>query len=412
MVFSNTSFVSKISTIYRLLGVGVLLIQSPTAWSYEGALEADIDTRAEYNTNIFLTSLPHDAVTGVIITPSLSGIIREQNWEAELRARLRINKYSDDTIDGNDQFFNLTGQYSAQRNIFSLNINHDLDSNLSSTSTDFGIAGRRVQRKSQSLTPQYTRLLTERLALILSYTYADVDYLEAENTGYTPYISQTGAASLQYDLTEKDELTFSLFAVDYVSKNELVTYQLFMSRVGIDHKFTETLSTDFLLGISRRNSTNLQTQTFDFFGQPITTTQEIDFNDRGFVLDAGITRLLETGQIEGRISRNNTTNSFGGLDQVDQFKINYVDKISELWRYNISGRFDDVTSISGSSNADRNMFFFESVAYYSISRNWNANASYRYIIRRYYSDTSDNRAPHSNRIYLGLTYNFPSLSTF
>lgn len=402
-------------TIPRVLKIPVVciaLFQTSNAWSYEGALEADIDTRAEYNTNIFLTNQPHDAVTGIIITPSLSGIIREQNWEAKLRARLRINNYSDHTIDGNDQFFDLTGQYSAQRNIFSLNINHDLDSNLSSTSTDFGIVGRRVERKSQSLTPQYTRLLTERLALILSYTYADVDYLEAEDIGFTPYISQTGSASLQYDLTERDELSFSLVAVDYVSKNDLVTYQLFISRIGIDHKFTETWSTDFMAGVSRRNSTNLQTQTFDFFGQPITQTQVIDFNDRGFVLDAGITRLLETGQIEGRISRNNTTNSFGGLDQVDQFKINYTDKISELWRYKISGRFDDVTSISGSSNNDREVFFFESVAFYSISRNWRANASYRYIIRRFYSDTSDSRAPHSNRIYLGLTYNFPSLSTF
>ena len=270
MVFSNTSFVSKISYVYRILGVCVLLIQPSAAWSYEGALEADVDARAEYNTNIFLTSQPHDAVTGTIITPSLSGIIREQNWEAKLRARLRINKYSDDTIDGNDQLFDLTGQYNAQRNIFSLNINHDLDSNLSSTSTDFGIAGRRVERKKQSITPQYTRLLTERLALILSYTYSDVDYLEAENTGYIPYISETGAASLQYDLTEKDKLTFSLFAVDYASKNDLVTYQLFLSRIGIDHKFSETLSTDFLVGVSRRNSTNLQTQTFDFFGQPVT----------------------------------------------------------------------------------------------------------------------------------------------
>ena len=60
-----------------------------------------------------------------------------------------------------------------------------------------------------------------------------------------------------YDLTEKDRLTISLQGVDYTSKNDLITYQLFTSRIGIDHKFSETLSTNFLVGISRLNSTNL-----------------------------------------------------------------------------------------------------------------------------------------------------------
>ena len=133
--------------VILLLCIAVLSISN--AYSYEAALQADIDARAEYNDNIFLTSLPHDAVTGIIITPSLSGIIKEENWEAKLRARVRINKYSDDTIDGNDQLFDLTGQYNAQRNIFSLNINHDLDSNLSSTSTDFVLPAEESRLKDK-----------------------------------------------------------------------------------------------------------------------------------------------------------------------------------------------------------------------------------------------------------------------
>ena len=403
----------NISNICRILGVCIVLFQAPNAYSYEAALEADIDARAEYNDNIFLTNQPHDSVKSIVITPSLTGVIKEENWEGELRARIRSHNYSDNNLDGNDQLFDLTGRYNLERNIFSLNINHNLDSNLNSTSSDFGVIGRRIERKSQSVTPQYTYLLTERSVLVFSYTYADVDFLDAENTGFIPYISETGSGSLIYDLTERDKLTISLFAVDYTSQNELVTYQLFMSRVGIDHKFSETLSTDFLVGVSRRNSTNLQTQSFDFFGQPITITQEIDFSDRGLVYDAGIRQLFETGQIESRISQDNTTDSFGGLNKVNRFTVNYTDKLSELWRYRVNGRFEDITAISTSSSRnDRKLFFFESITHYSISRNWDVNASYRYILRRFNSDTSEDRAPHSNRIYVGLTYNFPSLSTF
>ena len=256
-------------------------------------------------------------------------------------------------------------------------------------------------------------MLTERLALILSYTYSDVDYLEAENTGYTPYMAETGSVSLIYDLTEKDKLTFSLFAVDYASRNDQVTYQLFMSRFGIDHKFSETLSADFLVGVSRRNSTNLTTQTFDFFGNIIVQTQEVDSRDRGLVFDAGIKKLFERGKLEADLV---------GIIQLTllvvwirwiSLKLSYDEKLSPLWRYDLSARYDDITSISsGTRTTDRDTLFFESKVFYSISLKWTANASYRYVQRKFKSDTSDNRAPHSNRIYVGLSYNFPSLSTF
>ena len=404
---------NKFSGVLAALAVCGALFQPPNGYANEMSFEADIDARAQYDDNIFLTAGPHDSVSGIIVTPSLAGIIKEEHWQAQLRARVRIQKYSDNTLDGNDQLFDLTGSYNAERNIFSLNVKHDLDSNLSSTSTDFGIIGRRVDRKQQSVTPGYTYLLSERSILQFSYSYLDVDFLGAENTGFTPYVSETGTGSYLYDLTEKDKLTISLVTVDYTSKNELVTYQLFMSRVGIDHKFSETFSADFQFGVSRRNSTNLQTLSFDNNGQPISITQKVDANDRGLVYDAGINQLLASGKLSARVSRNNTTNSFGGLDEIDQLIIRYSGKLSERWRYNISGRYEDITSIgSDSRRTDRELFFFESIAYYSFSENWDVNASYRYVTRKFASDNSDDRAPHSNRIYAGITYNFPSLSTF
>lgn len=404
-----------IKRLYILVAFGFSALIMPPSGVYasEQSLEASVNARVVYDDNIFLTAGPHESVTGTIVTPTLAGVIKEEEWEAKLRARLRIQKYTDETIDGNDQLFDLTGRYVAERNVFSLNINHDLDSNLSTTSTDFGISGRRIDRKTQSITPQYTYLLSERSVLIFSYTYSDVDFLDAENTGFTPYITETGTGTYSYDLTEKNKLTVSLFAVDYTSQNKLVTYQLFMSRLGIDHKFSEALSTDFMLGVSRRNSTNRQTLTFDVDGQPITVTQEIDANDRGLVYDLGLTQLLESGQISARVSRNNTTNSFGGLDKVDQLVINYNNNISERLKYSINGRYEDISSIGNDSRrTDRSLLFLETIANYSLSRNWRMNASYRYVIRRFDSDTSDTRAPHSNRVHVGLTYNFPSLSTF
>ena len=75
-------------------------------------------------------------------------------------------------------------------------------------------------------------------------------------------------------------------------------------------------------------------QTFDFLGNVIVQTQEIDAKNRGLVLDAGVMRLLERGSLDGRISRDNTTDSFGGLNQVDRLTIKYNEKLFLLKKLN------------------------------------------------------------------------------
>ena len=393
--------------------VSVLLAQASNTYSVERRLDASVSARVEHNDNIFLVENPEGSVTGITITPSLTGIIKEQNWETRMRAKLGINKYSEHDLDSNDQYFNLFGSYQEQRDIFSLDINHDIISSLTFSSVDIGLGRKRIKRKTQSVSPVYTRLLTERLTSTFSYIYSDVDFLDAENTQYTPYIIQTGTASLRYSLTQRDSVSFTLRAVDYESKNKLTSYQLFVTNIGIAHQFTETLSSNFQIGVSRQNTTNLRTQTEDFFGEIITLTREIDSENRGLVYNAGLTQSLETGSINANISRNDTTNSFGGLDVTNRITLGYDNRINELWRYDIDGSFSDVTQVTtGAGVNDRDMFSFNALARYSINLNWNFTASYQYLLRKFKSDASNDRAPHSNRIFIGLSYNFPPYSTF
>jgi len=397
---------------YCLLCLFCLLATSQVD-AAEYSFKSDISARTEYDDNIFVTNTDHNSVTALTLIPSIDGVIKEAQWQADINAHIQSNNYSDHNLNSNDKFFDLTGKYNGERNIFSLNANYDLDSSLNTASSDFGLVGRRVKSRKKSFSPGYTRLLTERLALVLSYRYSDVDYLEAENTGFTPYIAQTASGSLIYNLTEKDKLTLSLQGVDYNSRNDLVTYTLLDSRFGIEHKFSETLSADFLAGVSRQKSTNLVTQSFGFFGNIIIQTREVNLTNRGLVLDAGVKQILESGEVDARISRNNSTNSFGGLNQVDTIKLNYNHRLSNLWRYRVNTRYEDVTAIStGTRSTDRQVLFFETVMSYALSRKWSVNGSYRYVKRKFTNVNNNGSVPHSNRIYLGMTYNFPTLSTF
>ena len=125
----------------------ILMIPSYTE-AVQYSITSKVDTRLEYNDNIFLTSGEHDSVYGLVVTPSARMIAKEANWETYLNARLRSNNYSDHGIDGNDIYLDASGNYQKERDIFTLSASYDKDSNLNPQSSDFGLTAQRVNRQS------------------------------------------------------------------------------------------------------------------------------------------------------------------------------------------------------------------------------------------------------------------------
>ena len=404
----------KFVGIYSALVLCGLLLHPKESYSSEKLIEASVSALAEYNDNIFLNFEPQDAVSSLIIKPSLSGVVKEQNWQAKLNTQLIVNQYSDRSLDSNGQLLDLTGQYSAERNVFSINIGHDIISSLSTISADFGLSSQRINRKTQSISPQYTRLLTERLALTLSYSYSDTEYLDIEDDArFVSSYTKTGSAALRYSLTGKDQVGLNFQAVDYTRKDKLGDIQLFDVSVNFGYKFSDTISIDFAAGVSRRNSTNLQESTFDFIGVPAFQNTETNVRTQGNTFNLEVRQLLETGNVGVRLSRNATTNSFGGLNETDRFVLSYDERLSLLWRYSIAASYEGVTSESVATTIiDRELVSLEARMSYSITTNWNMNLSYRYVQREFKNISRNENTPRSNRLQIGLRYNLPALITF
>ena len=101
-----------------------------------------------------------------------------------------------------------------------------------------------------------------------------------------------------------------------------------------------------------------------------------------------------------------------GLDQVDQLSLEYHEKISARGRYFLNMRANDITSITaGSTGSDDRNIFIARVGYvYRLAENWDADASYRYSYRKFKKQSADDKAPHSNAIFLGIKYNFPTFT--
>lgn len=394
---------------------GICLISLFLSYSIDAAelsIESDVKSRIEYNDNIFLTPLPHESVTGLIVTPSVRLRARERNWETFLNASLRSNNYSDENLDSNDVYFDLTGSHTTERNSYSLNGTLDYDSNLNSETVDFGITGRRVDRELKSITPQYTRFITERLMLSLNYSYTDVDYEDAVNTGLIPYATNVAGGSVFYNVTETDQFTFILQGSAYDSKDNTTENTNITSRIGMNHELSESFSVNYLVGRSRSETTRRDSQPFNFLGQIIVLPQVTDFSNTGLVLDAGFEKKWLASSLDGQISRDVATSSFGSLDEQDSINLAFRQAITQTWRYSISTRYEKSKSVNtGDQFADREIFSLEPTITHSLDRNWSMNASYRYMRRKF--DTGGNDQPFdSYRVFVGIIYNFPSISTF
>lgn len=381
--------------------------------SAEYAIESAITSQTTYNDNLFLSSGPHDSSTAFTITPTIKALVKEKEWSSSIDAALKNNNYSDRELDTTDKFLNLQGDYRQERNIYSVAAGYTLQSNIDLDSADFGLTGKRINRKMVTLTPSYTRLLNERFSFTTSLAHMDVDYINSANTGLTPYELNTVFGALNYSVNERDQLSLTLQVSDYASKDNESQYQLYILRLGMSHHFSETLSGSFQLGASKRDVTNLDPFFFDFFGTRVSGATEENTKDDGFVVNMGLSKIIERGSVVLNLSRDNSESSTGGLSEVDSVLLGINMKLTPLWSYSASLEAYKSTAISANvSLADHQTLAFKPSVVYSFDHGWRATISYVYVSRKFLNNASNVSTPHSNALTFGITYNFPSISTF
>lgn len=401
-----------VATIRGLIAVLPLSMAAGNLNAAEWSLDSGVRTYYEYNDNLFLTTLPHESVSKLVLQPDLKFRAVEKNWETKLQARLNSNHYSEPNLDSNDQYYLMDGSYRRERDTFSIKGVYDLDSSLDTDSADFGISGERVNRTTTSVSPSYSRMLSERLQATLSYSLIETKYDDTTNTGFVPYKADVGSVSMAYNLTQRDKLSGIVQYTDYASLNGLSEYQMLIMRVGLSRQLSEVLSVDLMVGTSERDTINRFTNSFDFFGTTVTQTQESNFDNSGLILDAGFNYSTEVASLAGRLSRDNVTSSYGGVDEVDKFSLVYNRSLSSRWSYKLDGQYDETRSdITSTSFRDYNLLKLKAEISHYLDRNWRISASYRYMKREFVTQYQ-NGVPDSNTLYIGMTYNYSKLATF
>lgn len=401
--------------------VSLCLIPSSEVVAAEWSIEPSISLNEEYNDNIRFATLPHPGVLQSRLSPSIIFSSKTEVSEVRGSARLNINRYTGDPLvsDRNDKIFSLLTRLQSERDAWAMNASYTQDSTTESEAVATGIVQPRTQRTARSLAPSWTRSLTERTSLKLDYSYQDVKY--AEHINLNDYTSQQVGGTLQYRLTQQDQVSLSAsysktdyapetavsntspfyFSTTTVNKSDRRNVQL-----GIDHEFSETLSGSVTLGI--RNSLSIKEQNqalcLGFIcAAPVSATSET--RGDGSLFSANLDKKFESSKVSGFASRD-TNASGSGLVQTDKFGVSLINNLTE----NLTGSLGATayhTQYIGVIAPGSRYYTFEPKLNWHFTEWWTLDAGYRYARSE---PGSANNATISNAVYLNLGYNWPKIA--
>ena len=385
------------------------LLAAP-AWSAEWRAEPSMALRQEYNDNINLTALPHDAVWGTILTPSLKLSRNSEVSQTYASLLVNINRYSGQTgLNRNDLYYTLGSNYKTERDIWAGDFSYTSDSTLTTELNRTGVVLARAQHNLLSLKPSWTRQLTERGSVRLSYMFNDSRYSGGAASGLVDYTYHVAAADWLYQLSEKDQLSMTASYSRFLTASGNYTANTIGLQGGLTHSFSETLQGTLQLGVNQTRSTLKSPYTqvciapgFCFLlpiPHSVTTSNLVP------VLSAKLSKQFETGTLTGTASRELQPTGNGSLVETDRLGLDASRSFSEKLVGSANAAVYRSRYIGDAVNAASSRYYSLGLGLnWRMDERWRLDTGYRYA-RSMYQNSSV--APTSNLVYATITYAWP-----
>jgi hypothetical protein len=183
---------------------------------------------------------------------------------------------------------------------------------------------------------------------------------------------------------------------------------------GIDYKYSETLSFNFMAG-GRKTDTETSISQPVGFGPSgfIYATKQLSSNSYGPLFGAGLTKQFERGDVGFNYSRSTNPSGLALFLISDTISVSTNYGLSEHLKFMVSGSAI-FTTASGSSTYDRNYYAIESKLSWDFNKHLSLIGGYRYrmqdITATANSGITTNNA-ESNSIFIYFDYHFDELTT-
>lgn len=379
----------------------------------EWSASPSINLREDYDTNVLLTTLPHNSVASTSMVPRLDFGVASDIWQVSGVAELSRRRFpGHPELDSSAENLNLVSSYKTERSAWQLNAGSSRQSYLASQqiNPNIGLFSANRDSDTKSINPSWTWSMTELTLLQLAYSQSDVSYVNGESIGLHDYRSSAVNVTLSHQLDVYTQIFFapaySIFRVPTTTfESKSNSYQL-----GATRTFSETMRGTFSAG--RRNTSSEQEIlicTLIFGPSCLQTAQEKSFSrDSSSLLSASLDKQFETVQLSAAASRSFDAVATGQQVRNDSVSLTLGKQLTSKLTGSLAVRANKFSAETGEvSGIDRKIYQVAPALRWQWTPELNLETSYTYTHLKLLSPAN---VATSNAAYLTLTYQWPKIS--
>lgn len=369
------------------------------AQAAEWSAEPSLAVKGEYNSNLTLSQIPGE-VWGHWVSPSVRFAGSTERLEVSGKAAGDfVTYYGDQNRSLTNGFFPVVARYSSERDVFTLDGSFVRDNTLRTELQQTGVVLGFTQRNLISMSPSWTRSVTENLSFQLGYQFTNATYENGRSLGLFDYDVNGGNLGVSYKLTEGDDLQLT----GSYTKLDVPDAGLKSGNAGgslsVTHVLSEATTVTafggprFLDQTQTVGNTSLSSNQLVWtFGGSIRTKWEdarASFDGGQEVNVSGLGVLLKTNRVGATVSKD----------------------LTETLTVSLAGQAFQVQALPVQAGvaqaAETRLMNVTPAITWKLNQWWTLEASYTYVDRKV---DATNEFFHGNSTFLKLTYNIPKLS--
>lgn len=374
-------------------------ISPGTVGAAEWLTEASVDIASFHDDNVLLVAAPAESTSGYILAPRFNIKRNTEISKAALSGYLAHTSYTQGSIaDQNEGAMYLKSEKQlSELSAVGLDAEARRDTLFERVDrgpgvgnlrdTDIGLSdSAEVRRTYQTFQPYFTRMLTERSDMRVSYRLTDASFSQPSATGLVDYKEHLLSASYNRQFSDRDSFNVTSNVARYRPQSGNAESETLQLLAGVTRKFAEATRGSFAIGVSE------------------TTQTDAGQNERasGVVFRASMEQKSELSTFDGVISRDVTPSGIGRSLQTDQLRVHWVRKTSPTVDFALQAQLFRNNVLEGSApDIDRRYYELQPELRWHWLENWIVSGSYRYRKQKFDVDAG---AADSNAIFLGLTY--------
>ncbi|BCA57135.1 conserved exported protein of unknown function [Nitrospira sp. KM1] len=295
----------------------------------EWSAQPSLSVRGQYNSNLLLTSSPHEGVWGVWASPGMKFAGSTENFEMSGRTAADfVNYYGGENRSLTNLYFPISAKYTTQRETFGFDGGFIRDNTLMGELRQTGVAINFTQRNMWNLSPSWTHALTEQVSLQAGFQYVNTTYENGLQLGLVDYDLQGGSGAVIYSPGERDEFKLSFSYTDFhAPQANSLRSEIYNVQPSWTHGFSESISATIAGGPSLVHSA--------------VGAEPFRQSDRQtvWVGSANLKKQWEDASAQVEIGRDINPSGFGLLLKTDRLTMTLSKNVNERWTASLSGAY-------------------------------------------------------------------------